>query len=97
MTGWFFWTRRERQHGAGARTRASPSCRRCCRCPDGEGGWRDAGPPVGFPAGKTKTMVIDVGEILVRDDPRLRVSSTLRLYWDSIRLAIDADDADAAA
>jgi hypothetical protein len=57
--------------------------------PDGEGGWRDAGPPVGFPAGKTKSMVIDVTDLLPRDDPRIRVFSTLRLYWDSIRLAVD--------
>jgi len=61
--------------------------------PDGEGGWQDAGPPVGFPAGKTKSMVIDVTRMLQRDDPRLRIFSTLRLYWDSIRLATDGDDA----
>ena len=61
--------------------------------PDGQGGWRDTGPPVGFPAGKTKTMVIDVTELLDREDPRMRVFSTLQLYWDEIRLATDADDA----
>jgi hypothetical protein len=38
-------------------------------------------------------MVADVTEHLNRDDPRLRLFSTLRLYWDSIRLATDADDA----
>jgi hypothetical protein len=61
--------------------------------PDGKGGWKETGPPVGFPAGKTKTMVVDVTKILDRDDPRIRVVSTLRLYWDEIRLAIDGDDA----
>jgi len=39
-------------------------------------------------------MVLDVSEILNRDDPRLRISSSLRLYWDSIRLAVDDDDAE---
>src|SRR6185503_19329265 len=43
-------------------------------------------------AGKQKTMVVDVGALVNRDDPRLRLSSTLELYWDSIRLAVDADD-----
>ncbi len=51
-------------------------------------GWKNTGPPVGFPAGKTKTMVIDVSKILNRDDPRIRVFSTLRLYWDAIRIAV---------
>jgi hypothetical protein len=60
--------------------------------PDGRGGWRECG-PIGFPAGKLKTMAVDVGELLNRADPRLRLFTTLRLYWDSIRLATDADDA----
>jgi hypothetical protein len=60
--------------------------------PDGNGGWRECG-PIGFPAGKLKTMAFDVTGLLNRDDPRLRLSSTLRLYWDSIRLATDDDDA----
>jgi len=61
--------------------------------PDGQGGWRDTGPPVGFPAGKTKTMIVDVTSMLDRADPRIRVATTLRLYWDRIVLATDADDA----
>jgi hypothetical protein len=39
-------------------------------------------------------MVVDVTDVLVREDPRIRVYTTLRLYWDSIRLAIDGDDAE---
>jgi hypothetical protein len=49
--------------------------------------------PIDFPAGKLKTMAFDVSDLLNRDDPRIRLFSTLRLYWDSIRLATDADDA----
>jgi hypothetical protein len=67
------------------------------RLPDADGGWRDAGPPLGFPAGKSKTMVIELDPALGRsldpERPRLRLFSTLRIYWDSIRLAVDADDA----
>lgn len=88
MTGWFFWTDAS-VNVAAART---PSIRfepPQLQVPDGAGGWRDAGPPLGFPAGKLKSMVIDVTELLRRDDPRLRLVSTLRLYWDSIRLAVD--------
>jgi hypothetical protein len=88
MTGWFFWTDAS-VNVAAART---PSIRfepPTLQVPDGAGGWRDTGPPIGFPAGKQKTMVVDVTSLLHRDDPRLRLVSTLRLYWDSIRLATD--------
>jgi len=68
--------------------------------PDGDGsgtgGWHDCGPPVGFPAGKTKTMVLDVTAMLNRADPRLRFTSTLELYWDQIQVALDEGDAPVA-
>ena len=56
-------------------------------------GWVPAGPPIGFPAGKTKTLVVDVTDLLRRDDPRLRLTTTLQLSWDAIRVVLDADDA----
>ena len=56
-------------------------------------GWVPAGPPIGFPAGKTKTLVVDVTGLLRRDDPRLRLTTTLQLSWDAIRVVLDADDA----
>ena len=56
-------------------------------------GWVPAGPPIGFPAGKTKTLVVDVTGLLRRDDPRLRMTTTLQLSWDAIRVVLDADDA----
>ena len=60
--------------------------------PDGDG-WRPAGPPIGFITGKTKTMLVDVTDVLDRDDPRLRLSTTLALHWDAIRVVLDGDDA----
>ncbi|MFT7462745.1 MAG: hypothetical protein ACI9EF_001087 [Pseudohongiellaceae bacterium] len=60
--------------------------------PDGDG-WRPAGPPIGFIAGKTKTMIVDITEMVDRNDPRLRLSTTLALSYDAIRLVLDDDDA----
>ena len=91
MTGWFYWTDAS-VNVAAARTEGVDFVPPMLSVPDGEGGWRPTGPPIGFPAGKTKTMVIDVTELLDPADPRLRLSSTLRLYWDSIRLATCGDD-----
>ena len=95
MTGWFYWTNAS-VNVATARTPGIEFMPPVLQVPDGDGGWRDLGPPVGFPAGKTKTMVIDIAGALDPDDPRLRVVSTLRLYWDSIRLGTDENAKDNA-
>lgn len=95
MTGWLFWTNAS-INMASAYHEGVDFIPPILQVPDGEGGWRATGPPVGFPAGKTKTMVLDVTELLNREDPRLRVFSTLQLYWDEVRLATDEDDAELA-
>lgn len=92
LNGWFFWTDAS-VNVASAYDPEQEFVPPIVQVPDGQGGWRDAGPPIGFPAGKTKTMVIDAEKLVRRDDPRIRIFSTLRLYWDSIRLGVDADDA----
>ncbi|MCK6445027.1 MAG: hypothetical protein L6Q99_01420 [Planctomycetes bacterium] len=92
LNGWFFWTDAS-VNVASAYDPEQEFVPPIVQVPDGQGGWKDAGPPIGFPAGKTKTMVIDAEALLRRDDPRIRIFSTLRLYWDSIRLGVDADDA----
>jgi hypothetical protein len=92
LTGWFFWSDAS-ANMASARAPGVAFIPPMFQVPDGQGGWKDTGPPVGFPAGKTKTMVIDVAPILDRKDPRIRVFCALRLYWDAIRLAVDGDDA----
>ena len=92
LTGWFYWTDAS-VNMASARTPGVDFVPPILQVPGPEGTWIDAGPPIGFPAGKTKTMVIDVTDLLDREDPRLRLFSTLALYWDRIVLATDADDA----
>jgi len=93
MTGWFYWSDAS-ANMLTARTPGVDFIPPLFQVPDGEGGWRDAGPPIGFPAGKTKTMVIDVDGVLSAADPRLRVFSTLQLYWDRIELATCNDAAE---
>jgi hypothetical protein len=92
FNGWFFWTDAS-VNVASAYDPEQEFVPPIVQVPDGQGGWKDAGPPIGFPAGKTKTMVIDADALIRRDDPRIRVFTTLRLYWDSIRLGVDGDDA----
>ena len=88
LTGWFYWTDAS-VNVAAARHPEIAFVPPLLEVPDGEGGWRGFDEPLGFPAGKVKTMVVDVTDRLVAEDPRLRITSTLQLYWDSIRLAAD--------
>jgi len=92
LNGWLVWTDAS-VNMAAARHPERAFVPPILQVPDGQGGWRDTGPPLGFPAGKLKTMVVDVTELVNREDPRLRLISTLEIYWDSIRLATDDDSA----
>jgi len=91
LNGWFYWTDAS-VNMAVARHPDYEFIPPILSVPDGNGGWKECD-SIGFPAGKLKTMAVDVSALLNRADPRIRLFSTLRLYWDSIRLATDADDA----
>lgn len=88
MNGWLLWTDAS-VNIAAARDPRWSFVPPILQVPDEDGVFRDAGPPLGFPAGKTKTMVVEVSSLLNRDDPRIRLFSSIRLYWDSIRVALD--------
>lgn len=53
--------------------------------PDGEGGWAVARPGLGFPAGKTKTIMISLDDVFKAGaERRLRLRTNMEIYWDSL-------------
>lgn len=52
--------------------------------PDGRGGWKTVMPFMGFPGGKTKTIAVDLSGLLASEDSRIRIYSSMEMYWDSI-------------
>ena len=57
--------------------------------PDGNGGWRVAKPDIGFPAGKSKTMLIDLSSVLGPETPsRVRLRTNMEIYWDRLAWAV---------
>ncbi len=52
--------------------------------PNEQGEFVEVIPYCGFPGGKTKTMVIDLADIFPTDDYRIRLSTSMELYWDQI-------------
>lgn len=62
--------------------------------PDGRGGWTVVNPDLGFPAGKAKTILIDLQGVFEPDTPpRLRLRTNMEVYWDRIAWSVDAPEA----
>jgi len=61
--------------------------------PDGNGGWRVAKSGLGFPAGKSKTMLIDLSDVGGPDGPkRIRLRTNMEIYWDRLAWATGRPD-----
>jgi VCBS repeat protein/ASPIC/UnbV protein len=62
--------------------------------PDGRGGWVVAQDNLGFPAGRKKTMLVDLTNAFRPGTPRrVRLRTNLEIYWDAIEWARGAPDA----
>jgi len=48
---------------------------------------------MGYPAGKTKPMPVDLSGLIVPEDPRVRIRTNLAIYWDRIAYTVDEDPA----
>jgi hypothetical protein len=61
--------------------------------PDGQGGWVVARADLGFPAGKTKTILLDLQGIWRPGTPRLvRLRTNMEIYWDAFAWALALSD-----
>jgi tetratricopeptide (TPR) repeat protein len=54
---------------------------------DGEGDFRTALPQMGFPAGLPKTMLVDLRGVVSEAMNHVRITTSMRLYWDRIQVA----------
>ena len=62
--------------------------------PDASGEWREVRAFMGFPGGKTKTIAVDVSDLFSSNDHRLRIVSTMELFWDKVFFTIDEPPVD---
>ena len=93
LTGWIFYADTSINVSLSQGERAERAAPPALEVPDGKGGWKTALPAMGYPAGKTKTMPIDLSAVLDRQDPRVRIRTNLEIYWDRIAYTVDEDDA----
>ena len=57
--------------------------------PDADGNWKKVRPYMGFPGGKTKTIAIDLSDVFPTDDYRVRIATTMEIYWDHAFFTVD--------
>jgi len=57
--------------------------------PNARGEWVKVQPYMGFPGGKTKTIAIDLSDVFPTDDYRVRVATTMEIYWDHAFFTVD--------
>jgi tetratricopeptide (TPR) repeat protein len=87
LSGWFYWT------NASINIAISQDARHDFIPPQIEverfdGTWAALPIEVGFPGGKTKSIPIDLARAFPDGHAKLRISTTLRLYWDRALLQI---------
>jgi len=87
-TGWVYPTNSSINVAIGQGTRVRPGGL-ALEAQDPGGTWTVVDPDLGFPAGKNKTMLIDLAE--VRHASRLRLRTNLEVYWDALALAEEVD------
>jgi tetratricopeptide (TPR) repeat protein len=92
LTGWIFYadTSINVSLSQGGALRPLPPV---LEVPDGRGHWTVAIPAMGYPAGKTKTMPVDLSGVLNRRDPRVRIRTNLEISWDRIFYTVDEEPA----
>ena len=57
--------------------------------PDEKGEWKTVQPFMGFPGGKTKTIVVDLTDQFLTDDYRVRIETNMEFYWDQVFFTVD--------
>ena len=58
-----------------------------------DGRWRPLSPFIGFPNGKRKAVVVELSGRLPTGEVRLRIRTSLQIYWDAALLAVGEPEA----
>lgn len=57
--------------------------------PDENGVWKTIQPFMGFPGGKTKTIVVDLTDQFLAQDYRVRIETNMEFYWDQVFFTVN--------
>ena len=57
---------------------------------DGRGGWIPRVTDLSFPAGKDKSIIVELEGLFPSDDRRVRIRTNMRIHWDQVIVAREA-------
>ena len=64
--------------------------------PAADGSWKVVQPFIGFPSGKTKAMVVDLQDAVGPQNSRIRIRSSMELYFDAAFAIVNESDSPTA-
>jgi hypothetical protein len=91
LQGWLFPTDAS-INAAVAQSAAVPIMRPVVQVRDAAGQWRTVR-ELTFPAGKDKTMIVDLTGAFLSSDTRVRIRTNMEIYWDHAFVAVGRHDA----
>jgi len=89
LTGWIFPTDTSTNVALSRHPQLSGPRPPSIQVPDATGEWHEAVAYMGFPGGKTKTIVVDLSGVFIADDFRLRIVTSNEIYWDRVSFTVD--------
>ena len=94
LTGWIRPTDTSLNVAITQRPDLEPTSPPAISVPDESGNWINVRPYMGFPGGKTKTIAVDLSDVFPTDDYRVRIATTMEIYWDHVFFTVDESPAE---
>jgi hypothetical protein len=89
LTGWVFPTDTSLNVALSHDPRFPSPRSPALQVPDEQGEWRTVVPFTGFPGGKTKTVALDLSDVFLADDFRVRLVTNMEFCWDDVFFTVD--------
>lgn len=93
LTGWLYPSSTSLNVGV-SQDLAGPAARPpALEVPDQHGQWQVVRPFMGFPGGKTKTIAVDLSDVFLTDEYRVRIVTNMEFFWDAAFFTADEEPA----
>lgn len=93
LTGWLYPASTSLRVGLSQDRSAGAPRPPALEVPDQHGNWQVVRPFMGFPGGRTKTIAVDLSDLFLTDDCRLRIVTNMEFYWDAAFFSVDEEPA----
>ncbi|HEY2252900.1 MAG TPA: hypothetical protein VGH74_17635, partial [Planctomycetaceae bacterium] len=93
LTGWLYPASTSLRLGASQDPSAAAPRPPALLVSDEHGNWQVAREFMGFPGGRTKTIAVDISDVFLTDDYRVRIVTNMEFCWDAAFFSVDEEPA----